>query len=182
MYGNGLLNCVTGLNPKLMLLIKLYNIYLAKKETPHFKHTFYMGILLPISRKRSVTVWALILRLWVPRVVLAIIVTQRNWFSSLNLRFYRSWRRVIRWWRHEFARSDIVPICQKRFLRRSITLAWHRNCWSITDGVMLACIILIALTLSTCVHFGIVNKQCVPFNFKVLKCFQANWILDKCFQ
>ena len=52
--------------------------------------------------------------------MLAIIVTRQNWFISLNLRFYRSWRRVIRRWRHECARSDIVPICQKRLLRRSI--------------------------------------------------------------
>ena len=130
---------------------------LGQKETPHIKHTFYLGRLSSISRKRSVTVWPLIVVLWVPGVELAIIVTQRNWFSSLNLRFYRSWRRVIRRWRLECTRPAIVPIGQKRFLRCSIILAWHRNYWSITDGVMLACIILIALTRSTCVRFGIVN-------------------------
>ena len=60
-------------------------------------------------------------------------------------------------WRHECVRSDIVPIYQKRFLRRSIILAWHRNCWAITDGVTLACNLLIAFLRSTCVRFGIVN-------------------------
>ena len=102
-------------------------------------------------------VWALILGLWVPGVVLVIIVTGQKWFSSLTIRFYRSWRRVNRRWRHECTRSDIVQICQKRFLRRSIILAWHRNCSSITDGVTLACNILIACSRSTCVRFGIVN-------------------------
>ena len=148
-----------------------------KRNAAYKTHIVYGGLSL-ISRKRFVTVWALILGLWVHGVVLAIIVTGRNWFSSLNQCFYQSWRCVIRRWRHEIARSDIVPICQKRFLRRSIILAWHRNCWAITDGVMLACNILIAFSRSTCVHFGIVNKQCVTFNFKFLKCFQAKWILD----
>ena len=93
--------------------------------------------------KRFVTVWALILGLWVPWVVLAISVTGWHWFSSLNLHFYRSWRRVIRQWRHECARSDIAPNGQKRVLRRFIVLAWHQHCWAITDGVTLACNILI---------------------------------------
>ena len=95
---------------------------------------------------------------------------REKWFISLNLRFYRSKCRVFRRWRHECELSDIVPICQKRFLRRPIILAWNRNCWAITDGVTLACNILIAFSLSTCVRFGIVNKQCVTFNFKFLKC------------
>ena len=59
--------------------------------------------------------------------------------------------------RHEWARSDIVPICQKRFLRRSIIHAWHQNCWAITGGVTLACNIRIAFSRTTCVRFGIVN-------------------------
>ena len=102
-------------------------------------------------------VWALTLGLWVPGFVLAIIVIGRNWFSSLNLRFYRSWRCVIGWWLHACALSGIVPICQKRYLRRSIILAWQRNCWAITERVTLACNILIAFSRSTCVRFGIVN-------------------------
>ena len=130
------------------------------------------GGLSPISRKRFVTVWVLILGLWVPGIVLAIIVTERNWLSSLNLRFYQSWRRVIGRWRYEGALSWIVPICQKRFLRRSMILAWHRN---------VACNILSVFSRSTCVRFGIVNYQCVTFNFKVLKCFQANWIMTSDF-
>ena len=115
------------------------------------------GSLSPIARKRFVTFWALNLKLWVPRVVLAIIATGWNWFSSLNLRFYWSWCRVIRRWRHECARSDIVPNCKKRFPICSIVLAWHRNCWTINDGIMLACNILIAFWRTTCVRCGIVN-------------------------
>ena len=137
-----------------------------------------MGDSSTISRKRFVTVWALILGLWVPGVVLAIIVTGQNIFSSLNLRFYRYWRRVIWRWRHECARSDIVPSCQKRFLRRSIIFAWHRHCWAITDSVAWACNILFAFSRSICVRFGSVNYQCVIFKFKIFKCFHANWILD----
>ena len=130
---------------------------LGQKRNAACKTYIVYGGLSQISSKRFVTVWALILGLWVPGVVLAIIVTRQNWFSSLNLRFYRSWRRVIMRWRHECTRSDIVPICQKRFLRRSIILAWHRNCWAITDGVTLACNILTAFSCLTCVRFGIVN-------------------------
>ena len=130
---------------------------LGQKRNAAYKTFIVYGGLSPISRKQFVTVWALILGLWVPGVVLAIIVTGRNWFSSLNLRFYGSWRRVIRRWRHECAQSDIVPICQKRFPRRSIILAWHQNCWAITDGATLACNILIVFSRSTCVSFGIVN-------------------------
>ena len=127
-----------------------------KRDAAHKTYIVY-GFFSPISRKRFVTVWVLVLGVWVPGVVLAIIVSRRNWFSSLNLRFNRSWRRVIRRWRHECAWSYIVPICQKRFLRRSIILTWHRNCWGITDGVTSACNIRIAFSRSTCVRFGIVN-------------------------
>ena len=130
---------------------------LGQKRNAAYKTYIVYGGLSPISRKRFVIVWALVLGLWVPGVVLAIIVTGRNWFSSLHLRFYRYWRRVIGGWRHECARSDIVPICQKRFLSRSIILAWHWSCWAITDVVTLACNILIAFSHSTCVRFGIVN-------------------------
>ena len=140
-------------------------INLAKKEMSHIKHILYMGDSSPISRTRFVTVWALILGLWVPGVVLAIIVTGQNWFSSLNLRFYRSWRRIVWRWRHEWARSDIVPNCQKHFLRRSVVFAWHRHSWAITDGVTLACNFLFPFSCSTCVRFGSVNYQCVIFNF-----------------
>ena len=108
---------------------------LGQKWNAAYKTYIEYGGLSPISSKRFVTVWALILGLWVPGVVLAIIVNGRNWFSSYKLRFYRSWRRVIRRWRHECARSKIVSICQKRFLRRSIILAWHRNCFAIKDSV-----------------------------------------------
>ena len=153
-------------------------MYTRPKINATYKTYIVYGGLSPISRKRFVTVWALILGLLVPGVVLAIIVTGQNWFSSLSLRFYRSWRRIIKRWRHEYTRSDIVPDSQKRFLRRSIVLAWHRNCWAITDGATLACYILIACSRSTYVRFGIVNEQCVIFNFKVSKCFHANWILD----
>ena len=117
-----------------------------------------------IYRKRFVTVGALILGLCVSGVVLAIIVTGRNWFSSLNPRFYRFWCCVIWRWRHECARSDIVQNCQKRFLRRSIVFVWHRHCWAITDGVTLACNILFAFSRSTSVRFGSVNYQRVIFN------------------
>ena len=41
--------------------------------------------------------------------------------------------------------------------RRSVILAWYRSCLAITDGVTLACNILITFSRSTCVHFGIVN-------------------------
>ena len=112
---------------------------LGQKRNAAYKTYIVYGGLSPISRKWFVTVSALILGLWVPGVVLAIIVTGQNWFSSLSLSFYRSWRRVIRRWRRWCARSDIVPIYQKRFLRRSIILALHRNCWAITGGVTLAC-------------------------------------------
>ena len=111
----------------------------------------------PISRERFVTVWVLILGVWVPGVVLATIVTGRNRFRSLHLRFYRSWRRVITRWRNERARSSIVPVRQNCFLRRSIVHAWHRSFWAITDGITLACNILITLSWSTCVHLCIVN-------------------------
>ena len=123
---------------------------LGQKRNAAWKTYIVYGSLSQISSKRFVIVRALILGLWVPVVVLAIIVIGRNWFSSLNLRFYRSWRRVIMRWRHECTRSDIVPICQKRFLRRSIILAWHRNWWAITDGVTLACNILIAFSFNMC--------------------------------
>ena len=146
---------VPGLRPGTCL--KEVGYILGQKRNATYKTYIVYGGLSPISRKRFVTSWLLILGLWVPGVVLAIMVTRRNWFSSLNLRFYRSWRRVIRRWRHECARSDIVPNCQKRFLRHSIVLAWHRNCWAIIDGVTLACNILIALSRSTCVRFDIVN-------------------------
>ena len=136
-----------------------------KRNAAYETYIVYEGLSL-ISRKRLVTVLALILGLWVLGVVLAIIVNGQNWFISLNLRFYRSWCRVIRRWRHECARSDIVPICQKRFLRRLVILALHQNYWAITDGVTLACNILIVFSRSTCVRFGIVNKKCVTFNFK----------------
>ena len=130
---------------------------LGQKRNAAYKTYNVYGGLSPISRKRCVIVWALILGLWVPGVVLATIVTRQNCFSSLNLRFYRYLRCVIRRWCHVCARSDIVPNCQKRFLRRPIVLAWHRNCWAITDGATLACKILIAFSHSTCVCFGIVN-------------------------
>ena len=100
-----------------------FNILGQKRNAAYKTYIVYGGVK-PISLKRFVTVRALILDLWVPGVVPAIIGTGRNWFSSLNLRLYRSWRRVIRQWHHECVRSDIVPICQKRFLRRSIILAW----------------------------------------------------------
>ena len=100
-----------------------FNILGQKRNAAYKTYIVYGGVK-PISFKRFVTVRALILDLWVPGVVPAIIGTGRNWFSSLNLRLYRSWRRVIRQWHHECVRSDIVPICQKRFLRRSIILAW----------------------------------------------------------
>ena len=132
-------------------------LYTRPKRNAAYKTYIVYGGLSPISRERFVTVWALILRVWVSGVVLAIIVTGRNWFSSLNLRFYRSWSRVIMRWRHECAWYDIVPICQKRYLRRSIILACHQNCWAITDSVTLVCNILIIFSLSTCVRFGIVN-------------------------
>ena len=68
---------------------------LGQKRNAAYKTYIVYGDLSPISRKRFVSVWALIIGLWVPGVVLAIIFTERNWFSSLNLRFYRSWRRVV---------------------------------------------------------------------------------------
>ena len=141
----------------LVLKGSLFIHILGQKRNAAYKTYIVYGGLSQISRKRLVTVWALIIGLWVPRVVLAIIVTGRNWISCLNLRFYRSWRRVIRRWRHECARSDIVPICQKRSLRRPIILAWHRNCWAIAYRVTLACNILIAFSRSICVRFSIVN-------------------------
>ena len=140
-----------------MRSITTLNYILGQKRNAAYKTYIVYGDLSPIYRKRFVTVLALILGLWVPGVALAVIATERNWFSSLNLRFYRSWRHVIRRWRLVCALSDIVLICQKQFRRRSIILAWHQNCWAITDAVTLACNILIAFSRSTCVLFGIVN-------------------------
>ena len=82
---------------------------LGQKRNAAYNIYIVYGGLSPISRKRCVTVWALILRLWVPRVVLAIIVAGQNWFINLNLRFYRSWRRIFRRrWRHECAQSYLL--------------------------------------------------------------------------
>ena len=57
----------------------------------------------------------------------------------------------------------------KRFLRRSVVLTRHRNCWAYTDDVTLACNIPIAISRLTGVNLGIVYKQFLTFNSKVLK-------------
>ena len=68
----------------------------------------------------------------------------------------------------------------KGFLRRSIVLTRIRNCWAYTADVTLACNIPIAISRSTGVNLGIVNKQFVTFNSKVLKRDHALKIRPTC--
>ena len=55
-----------------------FSYILGQKRNAKYKTYIVYGGLSSISRKRFVTVYALILGLWVPGIVLAIIVTGRN--------------------------------------------------------------------------------------------------------
>ena len=114
----------------------------------------------PIS---IVTVWSLILWLWVPGVVLAVKIAGINRLCRWVVLMCRSWRRVVTRGRGRpgRGRSDVLPVCRKRFRRRSIVLTWHRNCCAITDEAMLATNMPIALSRSMGVNLGIVKQQCV---------------------